>query len=519
MKTMSTPRQLHRYIVCLIVQLILPVLPNAAYPWSILTEALDLTCMQTQPESLACDYRMRVPEPPLAISAAIGNNKLTVTEAEIYPWPQAVTAILFLVDTSDPAREPVIRMNIQHLSSLLAVSRDYQQLGLASFDKSLRMEAPIGTSKNQILAAAQHLRATGMTTELYRSVIQAISLLQTVAADRKVIYLFSDGLAEDKAYFHGDVIKAAQNARVIINSLGYPRSIPASVALQTLRRLSEETGGIYIESDHQFDLPSGFIDLPYDNIDNGGRINIDLLPAIAAGLMDTAELQLAFETDLGDIQIQVPVRLPSPEKKPDTGTPTLIPAEPVISAASIKTRPAVVTAPVQVVTRLPDSRAADLWLWYGVPAVLIILIIMVLLTMSLVFWQRQGGRKKATDSQAGYKPYAYLISQDETATRYPITRTIWRIGRSKDNELTLRDNSVSRRHAEIHRKRNGKFDIVDLESVNGVYVNTEKITKSDLKEGDLIEIGDITLLFTQYSSDYSAEESTVMQMTKAPVSH
>ena len=515
---MLTLHQLHRYTLCLIIQLILLVLPYDAYSWVALTETLDLRCEQPQLKSLDCNYRMLVPEPPLAVSALINNEKLTVTDKVTYPWPQAVTAILFLIDTSDPAREAVIKKNIQHISSLLEVTKDYHRLGLASFDKSLRIEAPIGTSKNQILDAAQHLSAVGKTTELYRNVIKAISLLRTIKADRKAIFLFSDGLAEDKAYFHQDVINNARNANVIINALGYPRSISQSVALQTLRRLSEETGGVYIETDNHFNLPSSFLNQPYEGIDNGGIININLMPAIESGLTGGADLRLTFETDLGDIQLQIPVKLPPPASKQETRSSMPVPEEPTKTSTKIKIQPPVVSTPIQVVTKQSQTEAIDLWLWYGVPAALLILIIMVLLTMVIV-WQRQGTRKSTSDSSLEYKPYAYLVTQDEAALRYPITRTIWRIGRSKDNELTLRDNSVSRRHAEIHRKFNGKFDIVDIESVNGVYVNDKKISKADLGEGDLVEIGDIVMQFTQYSSDYSQDDATEMQKTKAPVTH
>jgi hypothetical protein len=462
---------------------------------------------------------MLIPEPPLAVSAFIANNKLTVAEKKTYPWPQAVTAILFLIDTSDPSREAVIRKNIQHLSSLLDVAKDYHRLGLASFDKSLRIEAPIGTSKNQILDAAQHLSAIGKTTELYRNTIKAISLLRSIKADRKTIFLFSDGLAEDKAYFHQDVIKTARNANVIINTLGYPRSITQSVALQTLRRLSEETGGVYVETDKNFNLPPGFLNQPYENIDNGGVININLTSAIESGLTGVADLQLTFETDFGDTQLQIPVKLPpSSNKKHETELSMPVPEIPAKISTQIKTQPPVVTTPIQVITKPSQSKTIDLWLWYGVPAALFILIIMLLLIMLLI-WQRQGSRNSTSDSSRDYKPYAYLVTQDEAAIRYPITRTIWRIGRNKDNELTLRDNSVSRRHAEIHRKFNGKFDIVDIDSVNGVYVNDKKISKIDLSEGDMVEIGDIVMQFTQYPSDYSQDDATEIQKTKAPVTH
>ena len=84
----------------------------------------------------------------------------------------------------------------------------------------------------------------------------------------------------------------------------------------------------------------------------------------------------------------------------------------------------------------------------------------------------------------------------------------------KDNELTLDDTSLSRQHAEIHRNNNGTFDLIDMKSMNGVYIYNEKVGKAELHEGDVVEIGDIFLHFTELASDYSLEEPTVMQKTK-----
>jgi adenylate cyclase len=117
---------------------------------------------------------------------------------------------------------------------------------------------------------------------------------------------------------------------------------------------------------------------------------------------------------------------------------------------------------------------------------------------------------------ATFKPYAYLVVQDEKGTRYPITNTTWRIGRTRDNELTLPDKSVSRRHAEIHRYSNGTFIVFDVDSLNGVYVNDEKIKKKKLEEGDILEIGDIVMRFTLFSSDYASDEDTAVQNTRTP---
>ncbi|MEE9552460.1 MAG: VWA domain-containing protein, partial [Gammaproteobacteria bacterium] len=222
-------------------------LTHAAWAQNQLEDNINLRCVQsTNILTLQCDYHQTIPEPLLGISAKSGNTSLQIKEDLNYPRKGGITAILFVIDTSDPARQKVIEKNIAHIKIMLNSTKDYHRFGLVSFDKVLRNEAPIGSSNKQIIDAAEKLRAIGKTTELYRNMLKAIQLLRHIEADRKAIFLFSDGLAEDKAYYHQDVINAAQKYDVAITSIGYPRSVSQSVALQTLRRLSEETGGLFI---------------------------------------------------------------------------------------------------------------------------------------------------------------------------------------------------------------------------------------------------------------------------------
>ncbi len=83
--------------------------------------------------------------------------------------------------------------------------------------------------------------------------------------------------------------------------------------------------------------------------------------------------------------------------------------------------------------------------------------------------------------------------------------------------MTLDDNSILRRHAEIQRDSNGRFILLDTNSANGLFVNNEKKLKHTLQEGDIIEMGDIALRFTQHPIDYQFNEQTAMLNTKAPV--
>lgn len=83
---------------------------------------------------------------------------------------------------------------------------------------------------------------------------------------------------------------------------------------------------------------------------------------------------------------------------------------------------------------------------------------------------------------------AYLIKDNNgTPERIDINRPIFRIGRdSKNNELVIDDQKISRAHAEII-SRNDKYYILDKGtksdgSLNGIFVNGEKIEKSIPKE-------------------------------------
>ncbi|MBD2354212.1 FHA domain-containing protein [Tolypothrix sp. FACHB-123] len=70
------------------------------------------------------------------------------------------------------------------------------------------------------------------------------------------------------------------------------------------------------------------------------------------------------------------------------------------------------------------------------------------------------------------------------------------IGRSTDNTLAIADESLSRYHAEI-TVTNERIVIKDLQSLNHTFVNKVKIDQCELKNGDLINCGNVELKFVQ----------------------
>ncbi|MFE9017722.1 FHA domain-containing protein [Streptomyces sp. NPDC007808] len=68
------------------------------------------------------------------------------------------------------------------------------------------------------------------------------------------------------------------------------------------------------------------------------------------------------------------------------------------------------------------------------------------------------------------------------------TRTV-RIGRAADNDLVIDDLIVSRRHAELRALPDGTYEIADLGSHNGTYLNGGRVTRALVAPGDVVGIG------------------------------
>jgi hypothetical protein len=68
------------------------------------------------------------------------------------------------------------------------------------------------------------------------------------------------------------------------------------------------------------------------------------------------------------------------------------------------------------------------------------------------------------------------------------------IGRSPDCDIFLDDVTVSRRHA-VLIDDGGRFSIEDQGSLNGTFVNRERIDRAELEDGDEVQIGKYRLTF------------------------
>ncbi len=75
-----------------------------------------------------------------------------------------------------------------------------------------------------------------------------------------------------------------------------------------------------------------------------------------------------------------------------------------------------------------------------------------------------------------------------SAVMPPLAEVV-RIGRAGDNDVVLADLGVSRRHAELRRSPGGEYEIADLGSSNGTFLNGQPVTTAAVTEADVVGIG------------------------------
>jgi len=86
-----------------------------------------------------------------------------------------------------------------------------------------------------------------------------------------------------------------------------------------------------------------------------------------------------------------------------------------------------------------------------------------------------------------------LPSVDRRPTaRLRLPAKVMRIGRSPENDVVVSDLAVTRRHAELRKSPTGRYEIIDLGSHNGTYVNGVRVDRAELSDEDIIGIGHAT---------------------------
>jgi hypothetical protein len=393
------------------------------------------------------------------------------------------------------------------------------EFGIATYSATnMVMLAAIKSNNTSVLDQAvlpKYLKFDGGDPELlYHGAKEAIvKSLGTIQADRRFLVIISDGVSKDTADSDADVVKAAHDAKVHICTIGFPKTPPEADQIERLARLAEQTGGLaWTAEGHYLNLPPEWDSNLLTFMISGGRGEVNL-----AGRTAPVKLEFKVKTNADRVFVfnytleSMPSQPPSPAASP---------------AASLSASPAPSLSPSSAAS--PTPSAASLWGWLpaglkahppvtiGAGAALLLVLVLILAWVvravrkpkpglvddtTMVFPESPPPVTEITSVPERVAPVlAWLISLDADSTRHPITKTAVRIGRKPDNDLVMKNDSVSSHHAEI-LKRGDKFIIADLGASNGVFVMGKRVEKMALENGDIIELGEVRLRFTLNQSD------------------
>jgi hypothetical protein len=129
-------------------------------------------------------------------------------------------------------------------------------------------------------------------------------------------------------------------------------------------------------------------------------------------------------------------------------------------------------------------------------------------TATITFGAGQGTERADTDERplnpadsaavdALPRGHALLVVQrgPSAGSRFLLDTELVTAGRHPESEIFLDDVTVSRRHAEFHRAEDGTWTVSDVGSLNGTYVNRDRIDEVGLQDGDEVQIGKYRLVF------------------------
>ncbi|MEU6733695.1 MULTISPECIES: FHA domain-containing protein [Streptomyces] len=101
----------------------------------------------------------------------------------------------------------------------------------------------------------------------------------------------------------------------------------------------------------------------------------------------------------------------------------------------------------------------------------------------------------AVDALPGGSALLIVRRGPNSGSRFLLDGDLTTAGRHPQSDIFLDDVTVSRRHVEFRRQPDGSFHVADVGSLNGTYVNRERIDAVALTNGDEVQIGKYRLVF------------------------
>jgi hypothetical protein len=233
-----------------------------------------------------------------------------------YPRPSSRTLVLFLVDASGLGEAEAARIGAA-IERIVAAARPHHRFALASFATGIRLYRAMTSDRVDVIDGLTEIAPEVGGPRLARALLSSMAYLRDQAADRKAIFLFSNGGDSDPAAPLDLVRQSAARADIAIYPIlrpGMARQRPlAARHFLDLAALADLSGGATITADRSTNLLSDFfLAAPFLFLDSGGTVSFSLDQArrFPFAENDQAILRVGYAGTV--LRFDIPVTLPPP---------------------------------------------------------------------------------------------------------------------------------------------------------------------------------------------------------------
>lgn len=475
-----------------------------------------------QQPRVACDVRASGFAVVETVAAALkGGAGELKSSFKAFDSAEQSTNTVYLIQLLPNARRATLTQMGDAVVTLTDQRQGKRRFSAYTYGNDLALVADSGTSKAEFVRQIIAMEPESTKVQLYKAALEAVEALAREGGDRKALVVLGDGTSDDAGYSHEQLVKAAKNAGVVIHVLGFydDRTSASRAKFASLSRLAEDTGGYAAEVKQGSgrEVAKGIVSSRFagEVLENGGTLTADLAgpsgnqtlvltanvaegPALAAE--QTVEVppapQPSFETTVETSE-------PEAETEAEGGLDILTVIAVLAALGGLgafgyrmyahRLHPAATPAATAPEASAEDEVEEEEITVAGGSA-------------AAGESVEPGDSALPSESAVPNKPphdvgdrsavYGWLEGIDGDAARHPLRTASVHVGRHRDNDICLLNDSISRRHAVLnYDSKTRRVVITDLGAGNGVIVNKTRYKSRELNDGDMVELGEVRLRF------------------------
>lgn len=442
-------------------------------------ESVHATCSPTaesDDEKIVCQLRSLNGKALSDLAVEATDADSVSFESTPYSWVNNTSVFYYVVQTSGVTSTELWRMT--EFLDRAAYPVGKQMIGLATAGASFKEEASIGSSRLKLDNIGRSLRRIEPSKDdsvILKSVEDAIEKAGDEKADRRAVIIMTGTEPSESGLREQALADLALDKGVAVYfvSFGDKSNSPS----KTLEDLAEKTNGAAVNvSELSVSDLKDFASELSNRLENGYVVSID-----ATGLPQDGEVTINAELDdKGNVSTEAISYTRLTEDPWHLTYQKLLSENLIIVLATLGLGAGLLLIARSRFSRQPAAATVSNRNDMVAPA-------------SSDEETRILGPGFSGSSP---KAFGFLELVGSEAEPVPLYTGNLRVGRDSTSDIRLTNNSVHRQHAMIQMTNDGVFSIHDLGTKNGIFVNGTRCGQKTLADGDVIELGEVKLRFS-----------------------